>query len=195
MMLHHVLVLEEPRDLTPAKASAHRYLRSAIEIARTNGLGRLDKHLLPSGDVEVRYWGGFAWGTRGVRLRREGGKWTVFSLERGRNQRPKRLPDPRSGWPTFWSQVEKLGLWSISDEDTHRNRRGYATIFDGYSTLVEYQRDGVYRAYAYNNPGNQSTWPPSKPMAALSRFIESNFPMTSNGIVDVPSSTKRRGRS
>ncbi len=140
------------------------------------GLTALKRRLLPPGDIEVRYWGGFAWGTQAIILRRHVGKWTAARLVEWSRKPPTPLPAAKLGWPRFWAKAEKLGVFTLPDQENAGSKKGYDKIFDGYSTFVEYQKDGLYRAYAYDNPGNQTNWPPAKPMAALDRFVRSQFP-------------------
>ena len=153
----------------------HMFSEDYDELAGT-GLGRLKKHLLPAGDVEVRYWGGFHWGTMAIILRRADGKWSGKRLNARSGHPPTPLPAPKLGWPVFWVKAEKIGIFTLPDDSTIADRKGYSRIDDGYSTLVEYQKDGIYRAYAYNNPELQKEWRYAKPMATLDRFINSQFP-------------------
>lgn len=178
MLLPLLLAQAALRDLTPAGAQARGYLLSVARLAGLGGYGSLGKHRLPPGDVEVRFWGGFAlWGTRGLVLRKRAGRWTAVRIGGLHPERRKALPAPRSGWPAFWGEAERRGIFTLPDQNQIKDKKGLAGIDDGYSNLVEFQRDGVYRAYAYDNPANQSTWPPARPMAALDRLVGREFPL------------------
>lgn len=165
-----------PQDLTTPNATARTYLHGALGVAEWNGFADFRKRLLPVGDVEVRFWGGFARGTQGLVFRRQAGTWSATELAPVRRMKPRRLPAPKSGWPIFWSRAEELGIWTLPDETEIKDRKGYSRIFDGYSNLVETQRGGAYRAYGYNNPQNQTRWRYAKPMADLDRLVKSEFP-------------------
>ena len=167
---------EAPRDLTVPNARARTYLYSVPLDAKASGFPDLRKRLLPVGDVEVRYWGGFAWGTRGLVFQRRAGVWSATKVMTRGGEKARRLPAPKSGWPAFWRRAEGLGIWTLPDEAEIKDRKGYAKIFDGYSTLVETQRKGMYRAYGYDNPTHQTDWRYAKPMAALDRLIRAEFP-------------------
>ena len=177
MLLPFAIVLAQaaPRDLTAKDAQAATYLFRARQIAAHNRLGRLDRHLLPKGDAEVRLWSGFSWTTDGLVLKRRGGRWTALRMGDAPNTGPFRINPPRDGWPAFWAQAGRLGLWTLPDQNEVRDPRGPNDISDGTSTLVELQRDGAYRAYGYNNPAAQTAWPPARPMAALDRYVRRQF--------------------
>lgn len=109
-------------------------------------------------------------------LRRTQGQWQASRLIGWGAKKAVPLSPPTSGWPTFSKELGRLRVFELPDQNDVRDRKGYREIMDGYSTLVEYQKDGVYRAYAYNNPGNQATWAPAKPMAALDVYLRAQFP-------------------
>ena len=171
-----LLAQTAPRDLTPKDAMARGMFYKPGEMLATSGLGSLSRHLLPRGDAEVRYWGGFAWSTDVYILRRRAGTWSAAHLVAWSRKPPVPLPAPKLGWPAFWMKAERLGIYTLPDQENAGSKKGLLGIDDGYSTLVEFQRDGVYRAYAYDNPTNQTSWPPAKPMAALVRFLAEQFP-------------------
>lgn len=174
-----LIAFQEPRDLTPLKSYARELIGSVLNIAQANGYGDLRKHMLPKGDAEIRYWGGFAWGTSGIVFKCHAGQWTAMGLTEIRNSHPVRLGTPKSGWASFWKKAEALGIWSMPDQSEKYDVPGYQPILDGYSTLVETRRNGVYRSYAYDNPEHQPDWPPAKPMSALVQLIRSEFPRSS----------------
>ena len=161
-------------------------VRGPRGLAAWGGFGGLGQHRLPAGDAEVRVWGGFGLGNlEGTILRRKGSVWTAVRLVGaypGTRSRPRKVAyaAPKGGWPAFWRKAEAFGIWSLPDESTlpQAKRMG---IDDGISYLVETQRDGRYRAYAYNNPALQTGWPEAARMARLAWLLELSFPLPTRG--------------
>lgn len=146
------------------------------------GFGDLRNKLLPLGDEEMRVWEGFGKTfLQGTILRKVGGTWIAMRLlsetQRGkRRDWTKVYPGPKTGWPTFWSLAESLGIWTLPDDSTLPQERR-RTIRDGYSIVVETQRKGKYRVYAYNNPREQKQWPTAARMMAIGKLLGSEFPV------------------
>ena len=155
-------------------------------LAAWGGFGDLRKHRLPKGDAEVRVWGGFGLtNLGGTILRRKGGVWTAVRLIGG--VPGTRFPSkkatytaPKEGWPVFWRKMDALHLWTLPDESTLPQKDRH-TVFDGFSYLVETQRDGRYRAYAYANPEFQKQWPEAAKMVSLAKLLETAFPPVEKG--------------
>lgn len=158
-----------------------RSVRDPLGLAAWGGFGDLRKHRLPEGDEEVRVWGGFGiTNLQGLILRKAAGKWTATRLIGGipgtsSKSRKTLYPAPKSGWPTFWRKAEEFGLWTLPDDSTlpQKERKW---VLDGFSYLVELQRGGTYRTYAYDNPELQK-WPEAKQMVAIDRLLGREFPV------------------
>lgn len=161
-------------------------VRTPRGLAAWGGFGDLRRHRLPVGDAEVRVWGGFGLGDlQGTILRRKGGVWTAVRLAGGFpgtrfRSRKAAYAAPKGGWPLFWRKAEAFGIWSLPDETAWPASKR-ARVDDGIAYLVEAQRDGRYRAYAYDNPASQTGWPEAARMARLARLLEIAFPMPAAG--------------
>jgi hypothetical protein len=186
-----LLLLQAPQVVIAPNSWARKLLverksvREPLGLAAWGGFGDLRKHLLPLGDEQVRVWRGFGiTNLQGLILQKRAGKWTAVRLIGGipgtRFKSRKTLyPDPKSGWPVFWSRAEALGLWSLPDDSTlpDKNRK---FVMDGFSDLVELQRGGTYRAYVYDNPELQ-TWAEAKRMVEINRLLGEEFPVGVKG--------------
>lgn len=176
MLLPPIPAQSVPRDLTPKNAVAKTYLGEETDLGPEVSDPNLRSSLLPPGDVKVRLWDNLRAEVEGMILRRRKAKWSAARIIQGSFFPERPLPAPKLGWPAFLCRAESLGLFTLPDQTQARSLKGYHFVFDGDRTFVEYQKDGVYRAYAYDNPDWQNGWPPAKRMVALLDFIRSQFP-------------------
>lgn len=153
------------------------FFRSIDERARQGRLETLRVRALPGDDFEVRVWHGFGLTLlEGFVLKRSGAQWSAIHL-RGipRNKRPqefqKTLQPPKSGWDKSWQRLQDAGILSLPD--------AFAIDcspmdVDGMSYVVEYNRDGIYRTYMYDNPDNAKC-DEAKRMIEIGNMIAEEF--------------------
>ena len=155
--------------------------QSIVGRAALSGYGDLRKHLLPKHNEEVRVWGGFGLTyLQATIFRKKDGVWTATRLlsalpNTSRKDWTKVYAQPKSGWPTFWKKAEELGVWTLPDDSTIALAPGRGTL-DGFSYVVELQRDGRYRTYTYMNPNVLPVGPEARSMIDLDRLIQAEFP-------------------
>lgn len=187
MVAFLLLALQTPIVEMPSESWSGYFYGSVKErqtiLGRANlsGYADLRKHLLPKGDEEVRIWMGFGITyLQGMILRKKAEKWSATRLLSALPNRPKSrwakaYVAPKSGWATFLTKAETLGLWTLPDDSTlpQKDRK---EVMDGFSYVVEIQREGKYRAYQYDNPEYQTQWPESKRILAIGKLLEQEFP-------------------
>jgi len=175
-----------PNSFALVSYGAPKDRQTILGRAAAGGYGDLRQKLLPTGDAEIRVWGGF--GTtflQGTILRRVKGTWIAVRLlsethNGKRRDWTKVYTGPKAGWPTFWSRAESLGIWTLPDDST-LPQEGRQTTKDGYSIIVETQRAGKYRVYAYNNPKLQTQWPTAARIMAIGKLLGAEFPVGLKG--------------
>ena len=131
------------------------FFRAIDERAKRSRLETLRSGALPGDDFEVRVWHGFGLTLlEGFVLKRAGGQWSAIHL-RGitRNMSSqefqKTLQPPKSGWDKSWQRLQDAGILSLPDAFAIECS---PMINDGMSYVVEYNRNGIYRTYLYDNP-------------------------------------------
>ena len=153
------------------------FFRSINERAKQGRLKTLRSAALPGDDFEVRVWNGFGLTLlEGFVLKRSGAQWSAIHL-RGitRNSRPqefqKTLQPPKSGWDKSWQRLQDAGILSLPDAFAI----GCSPMdVDGMSYVVEYNRDGIYRTYLYDNPDNAKC-DEAKRMIEIGNMIAEEF--------------------
>ena len=187
-----LLMFQAPTVDVPMSTLAYNYLLDADTLETPRGLAKwagrpdLRKALLPKGDEEVRVWSGFGKGTlRGLILRKTGTEWTAVRLvgappEGERSSTKTMLAAPKEGWPAFWASANALGLWTLPDESA-LPQEDKVGVLDGIGYVVEVQREGRYRAYAYSNPALQPQWPEAAKMVSLAKLLQTAFPPVEKG--------------
>jgi hypothetical protein len=78
---------------------------------------------------------------------------------------------PNSDWDKLWSRLVQLKLLSLPDSSKLRGER---RLFDGFSYVVEINRDGGYRTYQYGNPQEQ-TWSEAKEIISMAQTLQDEF--------------------
>ena len=83
-----------------------------------------------------------------------GGQWSAIHLDGvtrnvATNESKRNLQSPKSGWDACWQQLQDAGILTLSDAAAIGCS---AMVNDGMSYVVEYNRDGIYRTYLYDNP-------------------------------------------
>lgn len=152
--------------------------------AKLSNLPPLREVLLPKGVIEVRIWQGFGITyLEGYRFRFDGGKWKGWKMEPAipgrKDLKDKKylteLKPPTMGWPGFWKTMEKEKIYTLPDFDSLPGKK--ATVADGMSYVVEFQKAGKYRTYCYDNPTYQpKNWSEVDNMLSIAIALRKAFP-------------------
>lgn len=136
-------------------------------LARTARWTPLRQADLPKDALEVRVWIGFGLEPlQGIRLRREGDRWSAFHVtdRRGTLQAfQRREVMPRSNWKNLWQKVESLGILTLPDSSLLPDE---VHVLDGTSYVVEISDGARYRTYRYGNPQAQK-WEEARKIVAI----------------------------
>ena len=153
------------------------FFNSIDERAQLSSLKTLRWGSLPDDDLEVRVWHGFGLtALEGFVLKRAGGQWSAIHLNgihRGlpRSEYQKILQAPKSGWDGCWQRLEQAGILTLPDAAAIGCS---AMMNDGMSYVVEFNRDGVYRTYLYDNP-SYAKCNEAKQMIQIGNIISEEF--------------------
>ena len=141
------------------------YFETINKRTREASLRDLRTTQLEKGSVEIRIWIGFglSW-LEGIILTRENGKSEVRHIPAEYVTKIFKYSKPKSGWENFWRMLLNKKIYRLPDSSTITD---YKNVFDGVSYVVEYNREGHYRTYQYNNPKYQ-TCPEAKQILNLS---------------------------
>lgn len=153
------------------------FFRAIDERAKRSSLETLRSGALPGDDFEVRVWHGFGLTLlEGFILKRAGAQWSAIHLRGITRTMPpldfqKTLPPPKSGWDKSWQRLQDAGILSLPDAISI----GCSPMdLDGMSYVVEYNRDGSYRTYMYDNPDNAKC-DEAKRMIKIGNMIAEEF--------------------
>ncbi len=131
------------------------FFKAIDERAKLSNLKTLRSAALPGDDLEVRVWHGFGLkALEGFVLRRSAGRWSAIHLDGvtrkvASTESQKNLEAPKSGWDACWQRLQDAGILMLPDAAAI----GCSTMIkDGMSYVVEYNHDGIYRTYMYDNP-------------------------------------------
>jgi hypothetical protein len=128
-------------------------------INKTTELGGLDelrKTSLEKDNIEVRVWRGFGLGDlEGVVLKRIDGQWSALHVKANHYTEPqrvkvKKLDSPKSGWDSFWNNIEKKGILTLRDP-SEKNCEDDG--IDGTSYVIEINQKKTYRTYRMREEG------------------------------------------
>ena len=130
------------------------FFEAIDERAKLSNLKNL-RAPLPNDDLEVRIWHGFGLtALEGFVLQRAAGQWSAIHLDgitrKVASPDSKRaLQEPKSGWDATWQRLHDAGILNLPDATAIGCS---AMINDGMSYVVEYNYEGTYRTYLYDNP-------------------------------------------
>jgi hypothetical protein len=153
------------------------FFKDINDRAKLSNLKSLRSAALPGDDFEVRVWRGFGLtGFEGFVLRRASGVWSASLLKNvaakgASNQSLKMLRAPKSGWGASLQRLENAGLFTLPDAIAIRC---LASLNDGWGYVVEFNRDGVYRTYMYENP-DHAPCKEAKRMIQIGNIISEEF--------------------
>jgi hypothetical protein len=153
------------------------FFKSIDERARIANLKTLRAASLPHDDLEVRVWHGFGLtALEGFVLKRAAGEWSAIHLEGIhpnllRSEYEKKLQTPKSGWELCWRRLEETGILTLPDGSAIGCS---PMINDGMSYVVEFNSNGIYRTYLYDNP-DYAKCKEAKQMIAIGNIISEEF--------------------
>ena len=121
------------------------------EATEKAGLKPLRSYGVADGDYEIRIWRGFSTEPlECVIIRKGGGQMTATHLRQRRDESGLvdviKLRAPKSGWQSFISQLEALGLFDLPFTAEDECERAY---IDGGSNVIELNRSGIYGTHRY----------------------------------------------
>ena len=150
-----VTVQKELQLIVPKDIWEPIFFQAIDERAKHDRLKTLRSGALPGDDLEVRVWHGFGvTALQGFVLKRTGGRWSAIHLRGITRATPSQesqqtLQPPKSGWERFWQRLRDAGILSLPDAAAI----GCSVLInDGMSYVVEYNSNGIYRTYMYDNP-------------------------------------------
>ena len=166
-----------PRRIEIPEASwVFLYFEAINEVTEQANWKPLHTVGLPRGSLEIRIWIGFGESPlQGLRLCRNGGKWTGLYVNCGylwlqamcksqpsiteeakaryesylKDMKPFYELTPQTSWARLWEKVEALGILTLPDSSTLPKGGG---AIDGISYVVEINDGEHYRTYRYDNP-------------------------------------------
>lgn len=153
------------------------FFKTIDERARLGNLKTLRSDALTNDDLEIRVWHGFGLtALEGFVLRRTAGQWSATHLDGvtrkvSAAESQRSLGTPKSGWDGALKRLEEAGLFTLPDASAIGCIAG---INDGMSYVVEFNRDGVYRTYMYENP-DQAPCAEAKRMIEIGNIIAAEF--------------------
>jgi hypothetical protein len=131
------------------------FFRSINDATEKAQLPRLRKVSLYNDDIEVRIWRGFGLSNlEAVILKRRAGKWSASHLKADTYIQPfenvevKELDAPKSGWDSFWNQMNERKLLELPDASEIGCD---IAMIDGVGHVVEINRNRIYRTYLYQS--------------------------------------------
>ena len=153
------------------------FFEAINERAKIANLKTLRKDALPENDIEVRVWHGFGLtALEGFSLKRAAGNWSAIHLDGihsrlPRSESQKMSQEPKSGWELCWRRLEEAGILTLPDASEIGCS---AMINDGMSYVVEFNNQGIYRTYLYDNP-SYSKCKEAKQMIKIGNIISEEF--------------------
>jgi hypothetical protein len=152
------------------------FFEAIDERAKLSNLKTL-RLALPDDDLEVRVWHGFGLtALEGFVLKRTAGRWSAIHLDGitrkvGPAQSQRNLETPKSGWDACWRRLQDAGILTLPDAAAIGCSAG---VLDGMSYVVEYNYEGTYRTYLYDNP-DYAKCNEAKRMIQIGNLISEEF--------------------
>jgi len=153
------------------------FFKEINERAKIANLQTLRSARLPENDVAIRIWYGFGLtALRGFLLNRAKGEWSATYLagihpNLSTKEFQKTLQSPKSGWESCWRQLVNSAILRLPDAS---EIKCHTAINDGMSYVVEFNRNGIYRTYMYDNPA-YARCPEAKQMIKIGKIISEEF--------------------
>jgi hypothetical protein len=120
------------------------------QATKLAGLTELRKTRVKEGDIEVRVWRGFGLSPlEAVILSRTNNQWSAKHLKTDHyydyeKVESKQLNPPKSGWESFWKQIDDKEILTLRDSSEINCGEGG---MDGGSYVVEINQNKTYRTY------------------------------------------------
>jgi len=128
---------------------------------------------LANGEFEIRIWRPFSIDEyEGVVLAFKNDAWGAFHISADGERQPHTvtsLPEPKSGWRSFWNRLLELELLSLPNVDSEECK----STIDGLGVVVESSYGGTYRTFMY--PINDADCGGSRNAEAISDFVGMEF--------------------
>lgn len=158
-------------------------INKRTEVAQ---IPKLKSLTLPKDDMEIRFW--FPMGIfllEGFILKKHFNQWSAIYLE-GTEEKinkiqyqeklskyQKELPEPVSGWDNTWNNLVNKGILTLPDAtEVNCNE----IVVDGFSLIIEYKINGIYRTYKYDNPNDKAPkCREAKQIAEIYKIINDEF--------------------
>jgi len=129
------------------------FFEAIDERAKLGSLKSLRSAAVPNDDIEIRVWRGFGLTPlAGFVLKRVSAQWAALFLAPTLSRtvdKSQSLSAPKSGWDACWRRLQDAGVLILPDAHAIGCSAG---VNDGMSYVVEYNYDGTYRTYLYDNP-------------------------------------------
>ena len=132
------------------------FFKTINKTTELGGLDELRKTKLNGDDIEVRVWRGFGLGDlEGVILKHTNNQWKAFHVKADDYAEPqqaevKELNPPKSGWESFWKNLNEQGLLTLRDPSETNCEDGG---IDGTGYVVEINQNKIYRTYQMREDG------------------------------------------
>ncbi len=169
--------LSKPKLIIPKRKSLDSLTRVIDWGVKEGGLGKLRETVLPKNDLEIRIWFVSFARQSGLVIKKSDESWTATYIDSkylGENQSPKTiLIDPKSSWQNVWRKLTDAEILTLPDSSEIENYPG-DMVRDGFSYIVEINKNQVYRIYEYANPNWGDSFE-GKQMVKISKIIAEEF--------------------
>ncbi|MEP6900696.1 MAG: hypothetical protein ABJA66_03035 [Actinomycetota bacterium] len=169
---------QKPKIIIPQRRGDYSLEKAVDLCAKAGGLQSLREISLPNGDFEIRFWIFNRFGINGLIIRKSGENWSALFVERmpfkNDNLYPEnRYINPKSDWQNILQRINEAEIFTLPDSSEVKNYEG-DKVNDGFSNIVEINKDGIYRVYEYVNP-NWAENPEAKQIVKIGNIIADEF--------------------
>ncbi len=146
----------KPKIIIPKRSGDYSLEKAVDSLTNISELQSLRGISLPDGDFEVRFWISNRVGVNGLIIRKSGESQSALFVERmplkNNNQNPEnRYVNPKLPWQSVLERLYEAEIFTLPDSSELKNYKGN-DVMDGFSNIVEINKDGIYRIYEYVNP-------------------------------------------
>jgi hypothetical protein len=169
---------EKPKIIIPQRSGDYSLEKAVDSLTKVSELQSLREISLPNGDFEVRFWISNRVGVNGLIIRKSGENLSALFVERmplkNNNQNPEnRYVNPKSPWQSVLQRLNDAEIFTLPDSSELKNYKG-DEVMDGFSNIVEINKDEIYRVYEYRNP-NWADNPEAKQIVKIGSIIADEF--------------------
>jgi hypothetical protein len=170
--------LQKPKVIIPQRSEPVSLEKAVNWGAKQGGLETLREVFLANGDFEVRFWKSQQpTGLSGFVFRKRGEKYSAYNVDKilfdEKQKLGKAYINPQSDWETVVRKLNEAEIFTLSDSSELKNYKGN-NITDGFSYIVEINKDEVYRIYEYRNPDRAEN-PEAKQIVKIGNIIAEEF--------------------